>query len=372
MSREVTEIFPLAFVVVGVSAAAWRHFEYVRKKAERQDTAWRAAASDLQGEFVPASGWFSKTPMSISAVAWGRRVIIDHYKVGDGKSSTTFTRVQAAGEGPPDLSLTLREKGILSSIGKALGAQDIALGDGPFDQRFAVTTSDEDLARAWLVPEVTGALFEARPYSHELVAGGQVTSIRRDIENDDHALLRAAKACVLLAGRGAALRAEWRRLAQELHGVVVAEPWADPEPRLEIQERGTAVFIDLVRSESLPKPLRGRLLTSVWGRRPPGRVDHFVAAEKGTLRERDGAMVELEPALWDAIEVRSTGVSATAARFDAEFIDSFAHARPVRVWGNEETVHVAFPGLLFDVARLQSAVKIVARLAAAVGDGPYR
>jgi hypothetical protein len=271
------------------------------------------------------------------------------------------------------LSITVRRESVLLSIGKAFGAQDVLVGYAPFDRRFIVKASDEDLARAWLVPVVTHALVEALPYIHELGEGGEVLSTRIGIESDVNALLRAVNASVSLARRGAAIRAEWRRLAHELQGIVAAEPWANPEPRLEIQEQGTTVLIELTRIESLPKPLRGRLLTCLRASRPVGGCgDHFVGAPEGTLHERDGDIVELEPGKAGGFEVRSKVVRTTATRFDDELLDAIADARPMRLWGDDDTLVVVFLGIMLDVVRLRSAVKIVAHLAASVATGPYR
>lgn len=362
----------MAFVAAGMSAAAWRLVVYNQEKVQRQEAAWRAVANKLRGEFVPASGWLPRTPMSISAIAGGSRVFVDQYTVSRGRSSTTYTRVQASGEGPRDLRLTVREKDVFSSIGKVLGAQDVVVGDAPFDERFVVKASDEDLARAWLVPDVTRAWFEALPYACEVGPNGKVVATRLGVESDADALLRAVKASVSIAGRGAAIRAEWGRLAHELRGVVGATPWIDREPRLEIQEQGTAVIVELARSEWKPKALRGRLLTTVRARRPAPGGEHFAAAAKGALNERDGEVVEFEQGNEAGLEVRSTLVHATAARFDAELLGAIAEARPLRLWGDDDILVVGFPGLMLDVARLRRAVEIVVRLAATVGTGPYR
>ena len=90
--------------------------------------------------------------MLIEAIVEGVSVVVDHYSVSHGKSSTSYTRITAHAEGPGDFKLRLQKEGALASIGKALGAQDVVVGDPTFDETFVFKTNDEELARV-LEPE---------------------------------------------------------------------------------------------------------------------------------------------------------------------------------------------------------------------------
>jgi len=52
--------------------------------------------------------------------------------------------------GAAGLKLSVYKEGFFSSLGKALGTQDIQVGDPLFDDLFMVKSNDESLCRAWL------------------------------------------------------------------------------------------------------------------------------------------------------------------------------------------------------------------------------
>src|SRR5262249_15321237 len=156
-------------------------------------------------------------PMQIFAEIEGVPVHVDHYTVSHGKSSTTYTRITAAASAPQGLTLKVYVEGFLSTIGKALGTQDVNVGDREFDDAFMVKASDEDLARLWIGPEIRRAALATREYSVTL-ASNMVTAIRVGLENDESRLARAMREVALFAGRGKKLLEGWRSLAQELNG----------------------------------------------------------------------------------------------------------------------------------------------------------
>ena len=67
-----------------------------------------------------------------------------------GSSESTETRMKALVPIPDSFRLTVYRQGIFSSIGKAFGMEDIAIGDAKFDEQFVVKSSDAATARRFL------------------------------------------------------------------------------------------------------------------------------------------------------------------------------------------------------------------------------
>jgi hypothetical protein len=372
----VGEFLTMILLAGGASGLVMLFSAYNRASMKRLQDVWTRAATELGGSFAAGqTGWLSSKPMSIEAEIDGVAVRIDHYEESSGRSSTSYTRLQARAETLTAFKLSLREEGVLASVGKVLGAQDVEVGDARFDKAFVVKTNDEGLARAWLAPRVTATVWGSQhgvsplPYSHWL-ENGHVISTRVGIEGLAAELAQAARATAALAGRGAELRSAWQEVANKLEGIVEGELWGQVEPRIEIQSRGSGVTIELTHVPS--GPLAKRLVTRVSARRSRALPDRFVAANEGTLTDDDGEVVTLVGAAKRAMEVRSSSPAATAGRFDRELAEALEGVSPARVVDGGEEVAVLFPGLELDVARLRRGVLLVAELTAVEVGGPYR
>lgn len=125
----------IAFAVVGIRR--WR---------ARIHAAWAAVATRLDGTFAPASGrwWRSKTAR-VEATIGTASVLMDHYTVSHGNSSTTYSRTRVATSSSK--RLTSCRASVFSGIGKALGMQDLLVGDPVYDDRFIIKSDDEAWAR---------------------------------------------------------------------------------------------------------------------------------------------------------------------------------------------------------------------------------
>jgi hypothetical protein len=368
----------LAMIVLagGVSGLVMLFSAYNRASMKRLEDVWTRTATELGGSFTPGeTSWLSSKPMSIHAEIDGVDVHIDHYEESSGRSSTSYTRLRARTETLAAFKMSLHKEGVLASVSKVLGAQDVEVGDPRFDAEFVVKTNDEGLARAWLAPRVTAAVWGAPyapsplPYYHALEEG-LVISTRVGIEGLSVELALAARATAAIAGRGRELRSAWQEVAHELEGIVEADLWGPVEPRIEIPSRGSGVTIELT---DVPSGLLGKkLVTRVSARRSRALPDRFVAANEGTLTEDDGEVVTLLEAAKGAMEVRSKNPRAIASRFDRELVLALEGVSPARVVDGGEEVAVLFPGLELDVARLGRAVHLVAGLTAVDPGGPYR
>jgi hypothetical protein len=78
------------------------------------------------------------------------QIVMDYFVVSTGKSAVTYTRFRVAFKNRSDFQLKLSKEGVFSKIGKALGGQDIEVGDELFDEQFRIKSNDEDKARRLL------------------------------------------------------------------------------------------------------------------------------------------------------------------------------------------------------------------------------
>jgi hypothetical protein len=129
-------------VIAGAGfAIAWA----VRRESERIET-WKQLAVDRGGVFIDKRGWASSRGIEVQS--GNACAFIDTYTVSTGKSSTTYTRgrVRYPIVGGP--VYRVYREGVLSAIGKALGAQDVALGIDPvFDDLFIVKCDRPEVVR---------------------------------------------------------------------------------------------------------------------------------------------------------------------------------------------------------------------------------
>jgi hypothetical protein len=289
-------LLPFAVIPIGLLAVARSasQNDLERRRVWAQATL-REAARLLDGELVPTVPGGSL--MSVRAEVSDIRVVIDYYTLPRGRSRTqTYTRIHTAGSGPPGFALTVSERGAPLQRGEPLpGPRGLARfrvfpDDARFGERCEVKASDTVLAHAWLAPDVRSAITSALPFSHQLELGGLVTSRCLRAETDVQALLRGVTASLSLAGRGAALQADWQRLAQELQGMVATELWKEADARIEVVG-ATEVIVEVTRTA--PAPLEGHLLTRVRSGRMATATDessrYLLCQAAGALRGDDGA-----------------------------------------------------------------------------------
>ncbi|NUQ00918.1 MAG: caspase family protein, partial [Armatimonadetes bacterium] len=144
-------------------------------------------AARVGGRFVePEGGLFARKPCSILVERDDVLALLDTYVVSSGKSSTAYTRCRAdyvLGVGP---AFRVYREGVLSTLGKALGTQDVTIGIDPaFDEHFMVKADDEAkvLADA-LTASVQRRLLAAHPKSWLQSDGKTITLTWYGLERD--------------------------------------------------------------------------------------------------------------------------------------------------------------------------------------------
>ena len=92
------------------------------------------------GELVEGS-WGQGPIMLLPYKNW--QIIMDYFVVSTGQSAITYTRVRTAFKNNSDFEFKVSKEGVFSKIGKALGGQDIPIGDEAFDSQYIVKSNDD-------------------------------------------------------------------------------------------------------------------------------------------------------------------------------------------------------------------------------------
>ena len=146
------------------------------KQREQVAARFRGAAESLGADFDPGeASFFRQRPPSLSLTAEGTRVLVDSYVVSSGKSSTTFSRVRCPWALQPGPALHVRKEHVFHGIGKALGMQDLVVGDASFDEAYVIKGPDPATLRRVVDADTRQALlfqlprWELRADSEEVV-----------------------------------------------------------------------------------------------------------------------------------------------------------------------------------------------------------
>lgn len=124
---------------------------------------WSQLSQEI-GANYDEGGFFGKSAVRLSYHLW--EITLDTYMVSDGKTSSTYTRIRAPFVNPDGLRLNLYREGIFTGIGKALGMQDIQIGDAFFDQQFVIQGGPEDMVKRLLENGRIRELIHAQPNIH--------------------------------------------------------------------------------------------------------------------------------------------------------------------------------------------------------------
>lgn len=123
------------------------------------DEIWRRLCLELGGDYVEG-GFFKASKVRISHKQW--TITFDTYSDDD----TTYTRIRAPYVNKAGFRFTIYRKGIISSLGKLLGMQDVEVGHSRFDDDFIIQGNDETRLRALFANERIRTLIERQPKIH--------------------------------------------------------------------------------------------------------------------------------------------------------------------------------------------------------------
>jgi hypothetical protein len=121
---------------------------------------WQQFSDQIGGSFT-SGGFFGRDRVDANVGNW--TVSLDSYVVSTGKSAVVYTRFRAPFSNSSGLRFSIHRANIFTGIGKALGFQDIAIGDPSFDNAFVVTGNNEMLTTQLLQDTKIRELLEAQP-----------------------------------------------------------------------------------------------------------------------------------------------------------------------------------------------------------------
>jgi hypothetical protein len=361
----------VVFAVVGLLVVLIR---YSAKQAKLQQAIWEEAARRVGGTYFPVSGpWYNRKFAYLQATLDGIPLTLDSYVVSNGKSSTTYTRVQAVAPNAERVVLQLGKEGFFSSVAKSLGAQDIEVGDAPFDKTFVVKSNDEELAKAWLHKDARALLQAATPYSYSL-QNGELKAVRVGYDTNLDSLEAVMRASAALASGGLRIAQRWQQLATSLGGSLLPSKntASDYLPSIEFELRGVHVTLSAPRefsgwifqSAQLYTHLSARLL----GERQP------FALHMGEAPTQAETLPEATPdrSLGVHYRLRSADAERTKAELSGPVAARLLRGLPELVYGDDKQVHAVCRGLVTNAERLSSVVEALVEFCAANHAGPYR
>ncbi len=112
-----------------------------------RDEVWRQLSTEIQGRFSDGT-WLKGSKVQADHLGW--TVTLDTYVVPAGKTYIPCTRVRAPFANPGGFRFTVYRKSVFSGVAKALGMQDIEIGDEAFDRDFIIKGTDEGQVRTLL------------------------------------------------------------------------------------------------------------------------------------------------------------------------------------------------------------------------------
>jgi len=128
-----------------------------------------------------------RKPIELVGEYRGKLLKIYHYTVGSGNSSTTYATARILGFTGNDISFEVRREGFLSKLGKAVGLQDVRVGDEKFDKLFLVKASDTAVIAVTFVPEIRAKFLKVWD---ELEAKGRIQLNGEELRYDEAGTIR--------------------------------------------------------------------------------------------------------------------------------------------------------------------------------------
>jgi len=363
----------------GIGGTIWAILKYFKHR-DQVSAVWRVAAERLGGRFDESHGDFLSTGgVSIQARVEGVSVLVDHYTTSSGNTQVTYTRIRTQAPGSGSLFLRVSREGILASVSKVLGGQDIHVGVPAFDERFIIKGSDEALVRAWLDDPSRSAIAAAERYGFT-VESGELRAERVGLETSVQSLVDAVRGASAVATGGRRLLDRWTALGERLGGRVAAkqEAFEVNGGTMTIVERaGAKVLVDVLQEKLGRLGASSRLWTRLRARHPAATSDDRFAIVTDTgeaMLEDAGELVEVAPPRGDdgGYRLLATETSWGDANLTVPIWSRVLTLAPTAVTGDSEEVTVILEGLVLDERRLSAALELATELASITPTGPYR
>jgi hypothetical protein len=121
---------------------------------------WRELARQIDAEYVEGGLWKGD---KVEARVGPWVITLDTYTVSTGKSQVTYTRLRAPYVNRDNFRFHIYRAGFFSNLGKAMGMQDIQVGDAHLDEQFIIKSEDEGQVRALFANDRLKELLHGQP-----------------------------------------------------------------------------------------------------------------------------------------------------------------------------------------------------------------
>jgi hypothetical protein len=150
----------------------------------RTQAAWEELAQLVEGRFVPAGGpWSQPTPPLVECIVEDLTIVLDSYVASAGRAAIQYTRARVEVPTVGDRTVKISREGVLASLGKLFGTQDVQVGDARYDDTFLLKASDPE----WLQGHLEGHFRELhlhRPDVFIVLEDGQLSAAKMGIDRD--------------------------------------------------------------------------------------------------------------------------------------------------------------------------------------------
>ena len=339
----------LDVMTIGVSETKRR--TRIRREAR---LAWDqvAAAHGVELEDDPANSNWQRFVVEVDDVA----VAVEHSGGVDGE-----TRLSAKAAAPSHERLRIYRSGRFSPIARAVGFQDVLLGDEEFDDAYIIKAGDPVFARAWVNSLVRSRISRASGYRFELKAG-RVKAVLEGLESDAKQLRAAIRALAAFAdGRQQVVRS-WAKLTKRYRGKVTKQRgrWAV----LRGKHEGISFRIDTHEHAD-------RHYTFVDARAGSSALLPFVVAHhRQAVSTSLPRAVNLEAP--EHYSIFSDAPLRVAALLDQPRRDLLSELGISKIETTPESVKVFVPGICADRGALTKMVALATDVVRGAEQGPYR
>lgn len=350
-------LLAVGLLIVLVAALVRQGYQKKQLLLDRRDV-WKEVARKLDGDFKPGSDelWAGQvgSGASLEVTVDGVTVLVRlSTRTSGSDTSSIYTTLQAKATAPSGMSLKIYAETFFSKIGRAVGLQDVQIGDAAFDDAFMVKANDEVFARAWLNATVRKRMLNASNFEFRL-KGGRVEVEAPGFIDDPVALEKVIRAVAAFAdGKHHVVRV-FKKLAKRLGGKARKEEarWAS----LTADVAGTPITVDTLEHGTshfnvvTARVVGAKLIPLVLTNSPREFSPTLPLAEMPDLPTGYGA--------W------TTEPQRAASQLPEAVKEQIRALKPIKVRLDEEQVRVFSDGICPPIAQMQRAVNLAAAIAA--------
>lgn len=128
-----------------------------------REEVWRQLAAEIGGQYVQGGFW--KTD-KVQARVRQWTVTLDTFTESVGEMHSVYTRLRAPYVNRDGFRFRIYREGFFSGLGRALGMQDIKIGDATFDRDFVLQGNNETQLKRMLADVEVRGLLQRQPCVH--------------------------------------------------------------------------------------------------------------------------------------------------------------------------------------------------------------